>query len=180
MSWLPWKKRFRSHRRVAPVADARIADTRVDDVLRSLNDNQPTKAPDVSRAVLSRLGYSTVSAPVARRTRIALWMRRVGSTGVVVGMLCVSVWAVHHSRMQHAHRGAIEDVVRASLEQKRAWLGDVAEGLSPLSKFPAAISVPARFAPAGAPAGSEARPYSDANETPKGDEQPAEAPFRKA
>lgn len=118
----PVDARRRSNRPTTPPVDS------LDNLMEALRVDEP--APDVSAAVLARLGYVSASAAHVRRGRVLAWTRRIATTAGVVALLAAGVSMLHTSRMERARGGAIEDVVRTSLDQNRQWLGDVAQPLS--------------------------------------------------
>jgi hypothetical protein len=188
---MSFSDRFRSHRRPRPTERpldrARVVRGRLDEVAADLArdaDRLEGASVDVTASVLARLGYAQVDQRTARRARIALWTKRAASLSMVVVLLALAVSTVHDYRMRTAEGGAVEDVVRASLAEKRSWLGDVAEGLAPVARLPSTLPSPAR--PAAHPAErpvvvpSLVDPPAELN-APRGEEaKPAVAPFRKS
>ncbi|MBL9149946.1 MAG: hypothetical protein JNM94_14750 [Phycisphaerae bacterium] len=162
----------------------------LDRLLDALGDELGSSASDVAKTsdeltarVMKELGYEPTTRRHALLERAGRWARRSVSLLVFCGVLGVGCWWVDaHQRSlgREAGIGAIDDVVRASLERNREAVGEVVDGMAPLARF-APLAPFGRSATEGA-SGSSAQPISDLQTYPGGKtkRREAKAPFRSA
>jgi hypothetical protein len=88
--------------------------------------SQPVKSPDVTRAVMGRLGYMKVSAKVSRRHRLNRWGSRAGLTLAALMALGIG-WRVHDagSRARRPLEGNIPAALGNDLQKHRVRFEDV-------------------------------------------------------
>jgi hypothetical protein len=124
--------------RGAPRRSRRSGDERAPrGLLRGLFDNlrmdrEAAVSPDVTDSVMRRLGYARASEAAMRRERLSIWGWRIASTTAVLAFLGLILSSVHVTRYEASLSESVEEVLRAKLEERSRWLGDVAEGLEPL------------------------------------------------
>ena len=73
--------------------------------------SDPVDAPDVTRAVMGRLGYMAVSGKVSRRHRLRLWSRRVGLT--LVCLLAIGMAMRVHDQSSRARNSRNDNLPSA-------------------------------------------------------------------
>ncbi len=138
-------------------------------------DREAAVSPDVTDSVMRRLGYARASQQAVRRERLALWGWRIASTTAVLAFVGLILSSVHIARSQSSRSESVEEVLRASLEEKSRWLGDVAEGLEPLK-------VDRMLAPSQQPRAPRSEPETLPFGLPHPSSEgtaPAEAPLKK-
>lgn len=87
---------------------------------------QPAKSPDMTRAVMGRLGYMQVSTKVSRRHRLHRWVSRAGLT--LAALLAVGVGLQMHNESSRARRpldGNVPAALGNDLQQHRLRFDDV-------------------------------------------------------
>jgi hypothetical protein len=162
----------------------------LDRLLDALGEDFRAPTGDVSRTsdeltarVMKELGYEPTTRRHALLERAGRLARRSVSMLVFCGVLGVGCWwidAHQRSLSRESGIGAIDDVVRASLERNREAVGEVVEGMAPITRL-APLAPFGRSGAEGA-SGSSTQPISDLQTYPGGKtkRREAKAPFRSA
>lgn len=129
----PHRPRRSPRRRGSARSAGKDSVERVFDALRE--ENQGGVSPDVSDAVMARLGYQRTSRRAAMRERIRSVLGRFARSAMVLAAVGGTLWLVHSVRIERHRPSSVEEVVRASLARQGELLGNVANGVRPLDRL---------------------------------------------
>src|SRR5262245_7378743 len=104
-----------------------------------LNMLGPVESPDVTRAVMGRLGYMTVPARVARRQRLRRWGSRAGLTLATMLALGAGIRRYNESsRARQPLESNIPSALGNDLERHRQRFNDVIQTIRRVTPTPSA------------------------------------------
>ena len=133
----------RRHDRAPDRRDDQPAD---DDRFDFLDLSSPIAAPDLTRAVMGRLGYMPVGEKVARRHRLRRWGQRSGLALAALLALGVATQVHEHSdRARHPQSSTIPSALENDLRHQQRRVNDVIQTIRRIAPQPGL------FAPAPAP-----------------------------